>query len=99
MAGHGAVAMAEFCMTREGPVSVLLLGSLTAARRMTARTTTRMTAPPDPSNGIFIESSESRIDEGESSSEGSMEILLLMNFVSLTLSFSSSQCCSTISIL
>ena len=88
MAGHGAVAMAEFCMTREGPVSVLLLGSLTAARRMTARMTTRMTAPPDRRSGIFIESNESMSDEGEAFSEGSMEILLLMNFVSLTLSFS-----------
>ena len=92
----GAEATAEVCMTSGGLASDLLL---IATRTMIARMTKKMTAPPEPRSGIFIESRESLIEGGVSSSDGSIVILLLMNFVSFTLSFSSSQCCSTISIL
>ena len=81
------VGTAEFCMMTEGPLSALSLGSLTAAIRMITMMITRMTAPPEPRRGTFSESNESRIDEVEVSSKGSMEILLLTNSVSLTLSF------------
>ena len=97
--GHVAVAVAEFFTMIDSLTSALALGSLTAIINMITRTTTRMTAPPDPMRGIFTESNVSRIDDEEICSIGSIEILLLINFVSLILIFSSSHLCSTISIL
>ena len=58
-----------------------------------------MAAPIDPMSGIFIELKDSMMDGGELNSLDSIEILLLMNFVSLTFILSSSHLCSTIFIL
>ena len=96
--GHvGAVldADAEFFTMTDSRLFALSLESLTAI----ISTIIRMTAPPDPKRGIFTESNVFRNDDVEIGSVGSIEILLLTNFVSLTLIFSSSHLCSTISIL
>ena len=93
----GAVldAEAEFFTMTDSPLFALSLESLTAI----INTIIRMTAPPDPMRGIFTESNVFRNDDVEMASIGSIEILLLINFVSLIFIFSSSNLCSTISIL
>ena len=93
----GAVldAEAEFFTMIDSPLFALSLESLTAI----INTIIRMTAPPDPMRGIFTESNVFRNDDVEMASIGSIEILLLINFVSLIFIFSSSNLCSTISIL
>ena len=91
-------AVAEFCTTMEGVVAALSLGHLTAAMRMITMMITRTAAPLDPSRGIFMESRESRKEVVGSSIRESKAILLRTNAVSVTFSFSSSQCYSTISI-
>ena len=93
--GHvGALLDADaefFTMTDTAPLDEFF-SSLTA----TINTINRMNAPPDPMKGNFTESNVPRI---VGMGADSIEILLLTNFVSLTLSFFSSQCFSNISIL
>ena len=103
-AGAGAVVVttgeadAKFCTMMGGVVAVFPFGHLTAAMRMITTMITMTAAPLDPSRGIFMESRKSRKEVVGSSIRESKATLLRTNTVLLTFSFSSSECCSTISI-
>ena len=91
-------ADAELCTMMGGVVAVSPLGHLTAVMRMMMTMITMAAAPLDPSRGTLMASKESRKERAGSSTGISNSTLLRMNTDSVMFSFSSFQCCSTISI-